>query len=105
MEEIFDIISNIDGGLSVKDKIVRIQELIEDGKHIDSFVDERGFTPLMEAISVGERLELIEFLIGIGSDVNFWDEEGTTVIALALSSVILCGECGDTDAVSVVPWS
>lgn len=65
----------------------QVQQLISDGAHINDLVTEKGehTTPLIVSISAGE-LEIMDFLIKNGADVNRRAESGATPLQEAALS-------------------
>ena len=59
--------------------------LIDGGMDINR-ADSEGFTPLMNAVDVGD-LEIIKLLVANGADVDYVNEEGYGVVTIAEKEV------------------
>ncbi len=65
---------NNDRGILLWDKsISRVKILVEKRPELLNYMDENGWTPLLKAVSLGDR-ELAEYLVGKGADVNIRHE-------------------------------
>ena len=88
----FDVNSTDDQGIPLINLAVRkgnkkaVQFLLDNGALINSISEDRGYTPLMDAIFCGFD-ELAIYLSKVnGSDVNVVSKEGQTAIVLAVGS-------------------
>lgn len=67
-----------------KGDVARVKTLISNNKELIHMKSDKGLTPLHLAVQNG-KLEIVEFLISQGADINAKDSEGNTPLITALA--------------------
>jgi len=71
-------------GLSARHKHVAVaQLLLDEGAEIDQQSEDRGYSPLMDAVQSGS-IELVELFLGKGADPDLRSKDGQTALVVAV---------------------